>query len=142
MLQTHLIFHFQCPLSRYLAGGRGPDNISLLKAEAEKLEELRGNIVVSHSMASNTWALLKAQKDRSNPLNVWPMDPSSNCWVDISAYYRENNREMVESLLSWTTNYGIKVDEKTVIQTAYLCSVIQAISSKDKCVIVNNYQAY
>jgi hypothetical protein len=48
-----LIFNFQCPLSRYLAGGRGPDNISLLKAEAEKLEQLRGYIVIYPSMASN-----------------------------------------------------------------------------------------
>jgi hypothetical protein len=64
------------------------------------------------------------------------MDPSSNCWVDISAYFRENNRELVEALLSWTTNYAIKIDEKAVIQTAYLCSVIQAISSKDKYVIL------
>jgi hypothetical protein len=74
------------------------------------------------------------QNDKNNPLNAWPMDPSTNCWVDISAYYRENNREMVESLLSWTTNYASKIDEKTVMQTAYLCSIIQAISSRDKYV--------
>ena len=135
---------------RYLVGGKGPDNQALLQEEADKLEELRSNMVISDSLSSSTWKMVQAkvgdaiftheyklilfQNDGCNPLNVWPMDPSTNCWVDISAYYRENNRELVESLLSWTTNYASKVDEKTVMQTAYLCSIIQAISSKDKYV--------
>jgi hypothetical protein len=108
-------------------------------------------MVISESIGNSTWKMVQAkvgdaiftqeynflfQNDGCNPLNVWPMDPSSNCWVDISAYYRENNPELMEALLSWTTNYAIKIDEKTVIQTAYLCSVIQAISSKDKYVIL------
>jgi hypothetical protein len=134
--------------ARYLVGGKGPDNQALLKVEADQLEELRSNMVISETLGSSTWKIVQAkvgdtiftheyklilfQNDDCNPLNVWPMDPSSNCWVDISAYYRERNPELVEALLSWTTNYAIKIDEKTVIQTAYLCSVIQAISSKDK----------
>jgi hypothetical protein len=62
-----LIFNFQCPLSRYLAGGRAPDNISLLKAEAEKLEQLRGYIVIYPSMASNMINILSRLHDRWVP---------------------------------------------------------------------------
>ena len=52
---------FSYPLSRYLAGGRAPDNIALLKAEAEKLEQMRSTMVPSSSMTSSTCKMIQTK---------------------------------------------------------------------------------
>ena len=47
--------------ARYLVGDKGPDNQALLKVEAEKLEELRSNMVISESLGSSTWKMVQAK---------------------------------------------------------------------------------
>ena len=48
-------------LARYLVGGKGPDNQALLKLEADKLEEVRSNMVMSESLCSSTWKMVQAK---------------------------------------------------------------------------------
>ena len=133
--------------SRYQPGGKVPAHKELLAEEARQLELFRAAMDTSQ-LSKATWDMTKckvshlvgqiisthlySQNDDGNPLNIWPPNPNSNYWVEISSYNRINDPEVLKLVLARTTAFDIQIDDKAVMRTAFLCSLISAMSSGDR----------
>jgi hypothetical protein len=50
-------------------GGKGPDNKLLLRVEADELEKLRSEMVISESLKSTTWKMVQSKVKDTIPIN-------------------------------------------------------------------------